>query len=300
MSNLQYVWQKSPLQEAIKDLPRAIRHPISVIRKFDHANKFDSEGVLELEQVPKSNRFHAVSVKNEVVGVVSPRYRLVQHSDAFGPIAKGLEMANTTYDWNLFAHGGRAWLSVICDEASDGVRIGFQAMNSVDGSTAIRYSFAMSRTTKVIELVGYRLACDNGMKMRVPLQNAEFVALETRVKIENLLQQHHKIIHTGDHEQEIQAVQYVVEAVSLLKDSVSKIIEKAMDTGLARDQMEQMVETYIGKRMKQRVVDRFAYENPSLWGLYNAITYVASHDNIAQSTSTALINKAATLLEHEV
>lgn len=294
--NPRYVWQKSQLQEAVEQLPRAVRCPITVNKKFGRANSFDE--LPDLEEPVSTENYHAIIVNGKMVGAVSPQYKLVQHKDAFRPIADGLDRMGIDADYNLFTHKGKAWLSVLVENAADTVRIGFSAMNSVDGTTAIRYAFAMQSVTKTVELVGYRQVCSNGMKIRVPLQNAEIVKLETREEIEKLMEQHQNIVHMGDPKSQIQAIQYVVEAVAMLKDSVSTIIERAQNYQIEEKAvLKELISVYVGKRMSQKIEDQFYKEHPSVWGLYNAITNVASHADIAETTSTGLIDKAAVMLE---
>jgi len=293
--NQQFVWEKSPLQEAVDAIPEATKFALDCVELDSLGNRGATSDV-------KTNGFLGIAVEGELVGVVSPRYMLVQHKQAFEPIVKGLDNFNIEYKWNLFFNRGKAWLSVLVDnaEATDSVRVGFRAMNSVDGSTAIRYSFAMERVHRYIELVGYRQVCENGMIIRVPLDKAEIIRPEIQEQVKELLSKHAKIIHTGDKSKEIQAVQYVVEAVTLLKEPVARIIDIAKERKIGQQEAIDLIRKYISKRMEQRVRNRFAYENPDLWGLFNAVTYVASHDKIAQSTSNGLLVRAADLLEQEI
>jgi hypothetical protein len=285
------MWEKSGLQEAIDSIPLATRHRISV-----HAGMNETSLMTEVDTA----RYHAIVSENEVVSIVSPRYLLVQHKEAFEPIAKGLDAMNIPYQHNLFTFKGKSWLSVLVANTIDSVSIGFKAMNSVDGTTALKYSFALTKFKSWIKLVGYRKACANGMIIRVPLDRAEFVQAEVRTKVEKLLEQNQRIVHMGDKDKEIEAVQYIVEAVSLLSGSVAKIIEKAQSREIGAKEAKELIAKYVGKRMAQKIYNRFAFENPSLWGLYNSITNVASHEDIAESTSNGLLLKASTMLQDEI
>lgn len=139
--NQQFVWEKSPLQEAVDNIPVASKHELAVLTETVDATHINF-GV-------RTDGFIGISIGNELVGVVSPRYCLVQHKEAFAPIVKGLDSIGLPYEWNLFVHKGKAWLSVLVDdkEVRDTVKIGFRAVNSVDGSTSIRYSFVMERAS---------------------------------------------------------------------------------------------------------------------------------------------------------
>jgi len=289
--NTQYIWEQSGLSEAIEAIPTATRHTISVHKDFNKPT---------LMTEVDTHNFHAIVSENQVVGMVSPKYLLVQHREAFEPIQKGLDAMNIPYDFNLFTYRGKSWLSVLVANTIDSVKIGFKAMNSVDGTTALKYSFRVSKSESWIELVGYRQVCENGMVIRVPLDRAEFTKLEVMERVKTLLEENQRIVHMGDKSKEIEAVRYIVEAISLLSGSVAKIIEKAQSREVGAKEAKELIAKYIGKRMAQKIYNRFAYENPSIWGLYNAATNVASHEEIAESTSNGLLLKAATMLQNEI
>jgi len=84
------------------------------------------------------------------------------------------------------------------------------------------------------------------------------------------------------------------------RDPVARIIDKAQTREIGNQEAAELIKKYVGKRMFQKVYNQFSYESSDLWGLYNAVTYVASHDNIAQSTSNGLLVKAAGMLEQEI
>jgi hypothetical protein len=172
-------------------------------------------------------------------------------------------------------------------------------MNSLNGKSAIHYLFRSEKITKVVEIVGYRQVCSNGMKIRVPLDQAEFVRPEVREKIEALLVLSQRIIHMGNPEESISAVRYVVEAMALLKEPISLIIKKAKDTMVGEQEAKKLIRKYVGKRLSGRILGQFQEEEPSLWGLANAITFVASHD-VKLSTMNGRINSSAEMLEQEL
>jgi len=268
----------------LKDIPKATLRPIKM-RGVDN---------------PKS--IMGVVVEDRLVSTVSKRYKLVQHSEAFEPIFKGLHRTGTPYDFALYQTDTKAFLSVFVDEVEledSGIRLGFQALNSIDGTTAIKYLAYSENVSKTIEIVGYRLACSNGMKVRVPLEEAEFVRKEVREKVEKLLTMSQKIAHLGDVEHKIEAVQYVVEAMALLKDPVKRIIEKAKNKKVGKKEAKLLIAQYVGKRLSTQIYNQFYDEEQTIWGLYNAITFVASH-GVQPTTMNGLLNKAADLLEGEL
>jgi hypothetical protein len=109
-------------------------------------------------------------------------------------------------------------------------------------------------------------------------------------------------MHTETAFKKIEAMQYIAEAISLLRDPVEKIIRKAQDWTIAdREYLEKLIKKHVGKRYAQKVADRYARDgDTSLWGLYNAITYVASHDELKAVSREHLIDKAADMLNKEL
>jgi len=248
-----------------------------------------------------------IVVRGHLVATTSRHYKLVQHKEAFEPIFKGLQNTGTPYNFALFQTDTKAFLKVFVDEIKDngeGIKLGFEARNSIDGRNAITYlmkSQKVERST-VIEVVGLRLACKNGMKVRVPLAEAEELKIEIKTleKIKELLTMASRIVHMGKVEEKIKAVQYVVEAMTLLKEPVALIIEKAKKKPVGEVLAKKLIAKYIGKRMATDIEYRFKEnEEPTLWGLYNAITFVASH-GVTVPTMNGLIEKSADLLEQEV
>jgi hypothetical protein len=186
-------------------------------------------------------------------------------------------------------------------ETLDGVKLGFHVDNSVDGTTAIRYAFRSVLQKGWVEMVGYRVACSNGMVVRVPLDQAEFVKPELRTKILELLKKSFRFLHVGDVKEKVASVQYIVEAMSLLKDPVAAMILKAQNTKIAREEAMGLLAKYVGQRLQDRCMTRFNRdqhkEGTSLWSLYNAITFEASHNGLSVSSRDSLLNNSADLLK---
>lgn len=279
--------QKEEAEELLESLPTASLKSLLV---QDGAENKDFVGVVNEQN-------------NSLVAVVSKDYQLVQHKEAFQPIIDGLNTIGAKYRIRSSYSKTKAFLSIITEnEATDGVMIGFQVINGFDGKTALNYGFRAFKTQSIIEIVGYRQVCSNGMKVRVPLDEAEIVTLEERRKITNLLYKNLRIVHIGDNVQEkVQSVQYITEAMELLKNPVSRIIEASQNKEVGTKIAEEILLKYIGKRLKQKILGQFRKEEKTLWGLYNAITYVASHDReISTSTANSLIENSADLLTAEV
>jgi hypothetical protein len=149
--------------------------------------------------------------------------------------------------------------------------------------------------------VGYRQVCANGMKLRVPLHEAEIVKVEERMQIEKLLESHAVIRHTTNANTKLQMIQLAVEAMQIMKEPVARMIRAARGTPIAKEYAKQLIGEYIGKRLHEEILAQYSNEEQNIWGLYNAITNVASHNSeIAQSTANGLINNSAIMLEEVV
>lgn len=243
-----------------------------------------------------------IEVDGKVVFCVSDQYELVQHEEAFKPIIEGLtKMGTMDFKFNVWSTPRKANLNIYVGEGYDQVSFGFRAMNGF-GGIAVRYSFSSFTKTKFIEIVGYRQVCSNGMKVRVPLNEAEFVKPEEREKITSLLAKNLRIVHAGEAHKKVEAIQYVVEALLWLKEPLQRIIQKAEQIQVPKDKAEAFIKKYVGKRQTDKILKRYEDEQGStLWNLYNSITFVASHEeDLKVGRRESLLTKASVMLEQEL
>jgi hypothetical protein len=263
----------------------------------------------EVGKIENTKNIKAVIVDRKIVATVSKSYQLVQHKDAFSPIFNGLHQTATPYVFSLFQTDTKAFLNVFVDEIGDngsGIKLGFKVVNSIDGRNAISYALSaknIHRQTS-IELVGYRLVCKNGMKIRVPLDQAEELRLEKKTveKVRELIAMATRIVHMGTEQeikQKMEAVQYVVEALGILKDPIEQMIKKAKTIKVDEELCKKLISLYIGKRMSGRILEQYGKEQQNLWGVFQAVTNIASHD-CTIPTMNGLQNKAAIMLEAEL
>jgi hypothetical protein len=274
---------------------------------------------IEMKGLENPKELKAITVDGRIVATVSKHYKLVQHKTAFEPIFKALNKTATDYSFALFTTDTKGFLEVFVDEIPEngqGINLGFRAVNSIDGRTAIRYELLSEKvkretnnvlyTETVVDVWGYRQVCSNGMKIRVPLESHEELRMrkEVREKVETLLRMATKVIHYGDAqdiEDKVKAVQYVVEAMALLKDPIARMIELAKERGIDGEaEARKLIGKYVGKRMREAIIRQWnENEEDNLWGLYNAVTYVASNVGVRTTTMNGLINGAAELLQYE-
>jgi hypothetical protein len=284
-----YYWdaleQKQNAERLVESLPTATLYSL------------DS---LELEN---PSGWKAVEVEGAIVGTVTNKYQLVQHSEAFMPILNGLDATGESYRISVWNHKGRAGMRIITSaEATDGVTLGFQAINSVDGTTALFYNLVSKFKEKAhLELVGYRQTCSNGMVVRVPLAESEFMRLEVVQRVHELVRKSMRFVHVGDVKSKAESVQYLVEAIALLKEPVKLMIEKAKFTQVSKEEAEKLLAKYIGMRLFNKCVREYKFgrheKEGNLWSLYNAITWVASHGDVSKTSAKSLLDGSADLLK---
>jgi hypothetical protein len=285
------------LNGALQALPKA---QVTKLRSV-----FGEEDSLS-EPVPNFNAIRVTDSKGRVsyVNCPTPKYRLVQHWDAFRPMIDAMVQAGVQeFDWtlkqcpqwadlNIFVHGS----------GHDSVELGFRMSNSFDGNSGLIYGVNMNKSKRYVEVVGYREVCKNGMVAQVPLDAAEFVRPEIRKQVEGLLSSMTNIPHLSRAEDKIQRVKWTIEAVALLREPVEAMIKAGQDFKIADPKvLERLVKAHVGSRFKKRVLEQYEKEASDLWGLFNAMTHVASHDpEIKVASRETLMQKAAQMLRVEV
>jgi hypothetical protein len=258
---------------------------------------------------PAENRFRAIVVQGEVIACPTKTYKLVQHKEALRPIIEGLTLANVTdYRYSIYSDKKKANMNIYVGSMTDatteqqGILFGFRVINSLDGKSSIRYGFSSTKIERYFEIVGYRLACKNGMIVRVPLAEAEFVRQEERVRLQELIKLQRNIRHSGDVDKKMAEIQYITEAIGILTEPLKRMVAAARNityTDMAF--VDAIIKKYIGKRMKERIMSRFLQEDsPTLWNLYNAITYEASHSPLTYTTRMGLLERSGTLLTEQL
>lgn len=239
--------------------------------------------------------------KVNYVQVSGKDYKLVQHAEAFRPVIEGMTLAgNKDFKFSLNHNFKRAELRLYSGGFGyDGVMLGWKISNSFDGHSRLRYGVEINKGKQYIEIVGYRQACSNGMLVKVPLEDAEIIQPELLQKIqEKVADAEFCFKHTGGVMDSIKTVQYVAEALELLHKPMEAVIKKAGKIKIEdKKKIKQLIKLHVGKRYYSRVKEQFLTENSDLWGLYNAITYVASHhEDLTDSSRDLLLEKAADML----
>jgi hypothetical protein len=268
-------------------------------------NMHSSEG--EIIAVPGKK---AIVVNGEPVAVMSKRYALVQHEQAFRPIVDGLTMRGISdYQYSMWSDNGRASMAVYVGEAADGVKFGFKASNSFDGSSAINFGFKAYQRQETLNIVEkehvlvwtVRQVCMNGALVRVPLKTCKYLDVETTVKIKEYLSESARIRHVGKVADKLQVIQYVTEAFCLLQGPLNMMIIDAQRMAVTPEKAREMVYKYVGLRVREQIVNQYYKDGDfSLWGLFNSVTFLASHGAMEDDARERLLEKAATMLEAEL
>jgi len=272
------------------------------VAKMTHVKSCDENGI-ENDGIDTSD-FRAVIVNNEIVACPTKSYTLVQHKEALRPIVEGITQAGVQdFRYSIYADDRRANMNIYVDNAAEkgldsGIFVGFRVTNSFDRSTAITYGFQMSERATMFELVGWRQVCSNGMKVKVPLNEAQFVTPSEKMKLKQLINLKRRVTHTGNVSIKLAEMQYIAEAIGILIKPFERMVERAKEIKFEDLEIcKKLIEQHVSKRMVDRIIGRYIEDQDfSLWGLYNAVTYEASHGELAHSTSVGLIDRSADLL----
>ena len=235
-------------------------------------------------------------------GITSKSYKLVQHKQAFRPIVEGLIIGGVKdFSYSMHATNKYAALQLYTnEETTDGVIIGFEVKNNIDGHGSIKYAWEIGSKETVLEIVGYRYSCLNGCKFRVDLNDAHLIRPELKLKIKSLLADSKAIVHNKNAMQKIEGMQHIAEALTMIKEPITVMIEQSQNIIIAEQETElkKLIQSYVGKRYASKVKAQFEQDSDyTLWGMYNAITNVATHnEDLTTSSRELLLNKASVML----
>ena len=200
-----------------------------------------------------------------VVGTVGSHYKILSHKDALDPILHGLKKKKieTFKRVNLTDGGAKMYASIFFPGAeteigkNDDVWPGISIVNSLDGS--LKY---------MAEMVLYRLACTNGM--RVPERLAGFSSMHSKNKeYEDFVEQ---ILSAVDNGSQFNTFNQLANK-GMKTDGVELYIDKILDDKRSNFPLryKQMVMAEIAG------MDNLTYNTITLWDIYNAFQSVIEH-----------------------
>jgi hypothetical protein len=209
--------------------------------------------------------------KDCLEAVVSKRYRLIQHSEAFAPIVQALgDAGHSTVkvagaEWRGNAALYLAIPGLAVRDGDGQLFLGFSVQNNVRAQGALRF-----------QAFGYRSLCSNGMILGMQ-ELAEF-----------------RQVHVGE---------YLSLKVGSLLERLGRSLpefERAVEAAKA-DESPAEVKPILalvgfGEKAQKRILWEYSREPATRWGLYNAVTHVGTHYKQGRA-GHAYLEKAGELLE---
>ena len=190
-----------------------------------------------------------------VLGVVSPRYKIVKNSDLLKVITPAMEEYKMeTKPVITQSRGGAITYFKFMGEKHQGeinkgdiVRFGFEFFNSYDGSTPIGF-----------HIIALRLVCVNGLV--VPKS------------IKELYMRHSAGANTADVKTSLS------DFFPKLKE-VTELWKKWVDIHPKPEQLAEVYDGFVSDRHAEEFTTRFnALKNKNLWEFYNILTHYSTHE----------------------
>ncbi len=99
----------------------------------------------------------------------------------------------------------------------------------------------------------------------------------------------------------MEAFKYIAEGLTLLKKPMNAMIKAGQELKINPEEITPILKRHLAERYHEKVANQFQDEQQNLWGLYNAVTYVASHDPAyKEQTKQLMLEKAANMLTIEL
>jgi len=213
--------------------------------------------------VAKTKRFKAIYNidRNRVEAIMSDKYTLVQHRDAFFPLLQAVQTIPAEIFGFVTDEGGKVYIDVLFDseeykiEPEDGkpINIGLRASNTYDGTGAF-----------IVRAFGYRSYCDNGMVFG-------------KKTIASAYQ-----IHRGAVSLDVfrSILEELKKFVPMLKETINSAIQDSIEFAQVSEVLKALD---IGKRTRINILSRTLTKTDkdgkiSRWELYNTLTDYITHD----------------------
>lgn len=290
------------LKEKLNGLSTAHESPAVYVEKTENG-----------ELVPVQSTRHKAIVNDktgELENFVSKDYVVIQHRDAFSAIVDAmiaLKGEDQPVRASVCEEKGRTYLAatfpeIKVDDGEQGIELGFKAVNSYNKTTALRYGSKQVATSNNdhFEFFGYRLACLNGMTVRASLS---FAAGEPRIidrfnaRVGDLVEVRLEEVNAGEKVVSEPVRAYIrhygkgaklnlvrlERAILGLKHIVPEIERNITAARLREFESRKVAEELLeklgfGDRQRETIMGAYSLEAQTEWGLYNAITGVATHE----------------------
>jgi len=255
--------------------------------------------------------FKAICQGEQVLKIFTDKYALIQHRDAFAGVLDALLLAEKeNVKAAVFQTPGRAYLTVVfpeivVDDGAEGIELGFKVSNSHMGE-ALKFSGSSTKNTSEFKFFGYRLACSNGMILPVELEKMTVADMELTEKKGGIFQKEvrtqkilakagGRIVHIGDADAKVQLVYQKIMLMYRSVAVVKQYIDSMRNRQLTREEAIKSLEGVFGPRIGASVLSQFDMEEQTLFGLYNSVTYLASHSERSEPNKEMLMMAANTI-----
>jgi len=239
------------LQEIIKGLDRAEIREVYV--KEPVSNFYKKQKCVAIWNVDR----------NELEAIMSDKYVLVQHSDAFFPLIQAVQSFNSEVFGFVNNEGGKVFIDVLFNDDAlsinpldeHKINLGFRASNTYDGSGAF-----------IVQAFAYRGYCQNGMLFGRQSLAQSYQIHRGKVSIAVFTEIMHKL----------------QDLVPLIRKNINSAILDEFEF----NELPEILQGYgLGKRSLIKVQEKIL-ENAGLevkdklnrWDVYNGITSYISHD----------------------
>lgn len=274
----------------------------------------------------------------KVEAITSKGYVIIQHSKAFEAALDALTAAKegSRFRASVSEQGGRAWMNIVYEDAvandgKQGIQIGVSISNSYDKTSSLRFggsqaNFQNKGGEMTLGFYGLRLVCNNGMSIRVPISLADLSRNGVKNKVgavsgdiigveagEEIAFMEPKRTEYSNEKRISGSVRHYGKDVELNLDrlnqmvlalpQVAKLLEAkiALVSAISMDRKEaelRLAEIGFGELVCRRIMARFAEEEKTQWGLYNAITAYATHEEkVSPRSMEVSLRKAELLME---
>ena len=253
---------------------------------------------------PSEDHKAIVNVKDgHVFAIASKGYTIIQHKDAFEAVVDALAAMgpDAKIRASVMEQGGRAWMTVVYEgevaqDGAAGIALGLKVSNSYNLTSALKYSGSSKENVEgKFEFFGLRLACMNGMTVRVPI---DFNTLEVVPRAEakkgdivDVVYAHNGGVHRDVANSyirhfgkkalvDVERARQMILALPLVAKSLERQIKNVKMIAYDREGARiRLKELNFGPLLQERILKRFDQgEESTAWGLYNAITAYATHE----------------------
>lgn len=263
------------LEKGIKQLDRAVQFPV-----FYKPSIGENKG--KMVQAKEHSAIFNLDRKH-VAGIMSDRYTILQHQDAFNAVVDSLKTINTKIHGKITAYNGDlvylygSFTDVLIkDDTKQGMELGFRIANSYN----MWSSFSGSAYT-------FRLVCSNGAMLKKLIPEAKFTNKHFG-----------KVMNYQDIVSEF--IKKLVSSVPILEKKVSEAIADTVEWKLVEKLLPKMI---LMKKHKEAIEKILIQERKkkgeklSRWDIYNTFTAYVSHgEKISVYLENFLNRKAEQLL----